>query len=811
MAAVLIALPAGWRTVVLYTHLRTELEELLPRDAPSVKAIAELRARLAGVQHLGIVVDAGTAANLPAAEHLVDDLAERVRAYPPGLVSDVRTDRTEERKFLEAHAPLYVDLDDLRTVRGRLEARRDWEVARETGALLDTDEPAPPVDFSDLRAKYQARLGDAASRTDRFSSPELHLSLMLVETSSFDTGRTRGAELLSRVKNDLASLGGPDAYARGMRVGYAGDIAIGVEETSALREDLSLASVLVVLAVGLVIVLYYRWWLSGIVLVAPLAIATVCAFAVASLPPFGITKLNSNTAFLGAIIIGNGINFGIVLLARYVEERRAGAAMDEAMATAVGGAHRGTLAAALAAGVSYASLVLTDFRGFRQFGVIGGLGMVLSWVLAFLLVPSLCIWLDRGTLSASRRSSSLASLAGLTSRWAMPVALVAVALTSLAMLRVGRFDGSQIESDFSRLRRADTWTNGEGYWGRKMEAVLGTYLTPIVLLTDDVDTSRKVATRLREAVRTSPLDALVATVRTIDDVVPGRQAEKIAEAEAIRETLTPKLRSLLTIEERRAIERWLGSGATSPVAVGDVPRSLTVGLRERDGSVGKTVLVFPRPSRALWNGPTIAAFVGALRAAARVEPPASSARVAGALPLSADILERVRHDGPLATAAAFVGVAIVVVLLLRQRPGSMALVLVALGTGVVWTAGLAMALGIRLNFANFIAFPITFGIGVDYSVNIMVRHGDDGGRDLSHAVATTGGAVALCSATTVLGYASLLMAQNRALMLFGLLAVLGECCCLVTALVALPAWVQAWQRLDRRHAWLARSRTHRRG
>jgi len=55
------------------------------------------------------------------------------------------------------------------------------------------------------------------------------------------------------------------------------------------------------------------------------------------------------------------------------------------------------------------------------------------------------------------------------------------------------------------------------------------------------------------------------------------------------------------------------------------------------------------------------------------------------------------------------------------------------------------------------------------------------------AIRSTGGAVALCSMTTIIGYGSLLLAQNRALFLFGLVAVLGEITCLVSAVVVLPA------------------------
>jgi predicted RND superfamily exporter protein len=128
-----------------------------------------------------------------------------------------------------------------------------------------------------------------------------------------------------------------------------------------------------------------------------------------------------------------------------------------------------------------------------------------------------------------------------------------------------------------------------------------------------------------------------------------------------------------------------------------------------------------------------------------------------------------------------------VVLLLLRASRSAALVIGSLLLGVLWLAGAAIALHIKVNFANFIAFPITFGIGVDYSVNVASRWELDGRGRMSDAVRTTGGAVALCSMTTIIGYSSLLLAENRALFGFGLLAVLGELACLSTAIVVLPA------------------------
>src|SRR5258708_34827885 len=80
--ALLAALPAAYRTITLYLHLRSEVEQLLPRQAPSVGALDEMRRRSPGLEFLGVVAEASDAAELPAAERFLDDLAARIKAYP---------------------------------------------------------------------------------------------------------------------------------------------------------------------------------------------------------------------------------------------------------------------------------------------------------------------------------------------------------------------------------------------------------------------------------------------------------------------------------------------------------------------------------------------------------------------------------------------------------------------------------------------------------------------------------------------------------------------------------------------------------
>ncbi len=795
VVALLLGALATVRTVYLYAHLRSDVEELLPRDAPSVRALDEMRARSPGLKFLGVVVEVSDLSELPAAEHLLDDLLLRIRAYPPEMVRDVRDSNAEEKAFVEKHAPLYLELADLKQILDRIEKRRDYEVAKESGTLIDDDAPPPPLDLSDIEKKYDSKTSN--EKGGHLTNPDLKATMLTVEAGGFSTGADTDRVLLARVKADVAALD-PSRYGKGLRVGYASDVAINVEEMDALESDLSVSSLLVIFAVVAVIVVYYRWWKSVPVLLPPLLLATVYAFAIASLPPMRINELNSNTAFLGSIIVGNGINVGLILLARYREARLYGMNVDDALVAGVWGARTGTLAAAAAAAVSYASLVFTEFRGFRQFGYIGGVGMIASWITAFVLVPPLVKWLDRdGALEESHvraHGQIMRGVIRLIERAAPMLVGAAALLLVLSGIAISRFDASCLEHDFSKLRRSDTWQIGEGYWGRKMDAILGRYLTPTVILCDTREQALAVEKLVRESAEHGALEPMVARVIAADDVLPTQQTDKLALVALIREALTPKIRTLVAEDKRDKLDRMLGEENARTVGVEDLPHTFMTGLRERDGTLGRTVLVYPRPSNALWKAEAIHFFVKTLRelAATRVHDERPG-RVAGSIPLSGDILSSITRDAPIASLISFLGVVAVVLLVLRGRKASV-YVIGALVVGVVWLGGAVMALGIKINFANFIAFPITFGIGVDYSVNVITRYVQDGEGDITGAVRSTGGAVALCSLTTIIGYSSLLLAKNNALFLFGLVAVTGELACLSAAVIALPAWLVFMQR-----------------
>jgi len=808
--AIILSALAGWRTVLTYANLRSDLEELLPESAPSVAALSVLRSRLPGLRHLGVVVDTGGPQNLKQAERFVDDLSQRLRNYPREMVSAVQTDNHREQAFIETYALQLMAPDDVRTLRTAVEARRDWEVSKETGALLDDDETAPEIPWQSLTDKYKTRYGITDDTGGgRFVSKDGRTLVIVVRVASSATGYDEDQHLLDRVKADIAALDFPRAYAGGMRVGFSGDVPARVEEMTGLASDLGISSIVVMLLVAGVVVGFYRSFRALAVLGLPLACGTWCTFGLVALPPLRILSLNTNTAFLGAIVVGNGINSSIILLARYQEERMKGLSPIDAIQMAVETTWRPTLAASAAAAVAYASLIATAFRGFNQFGWIGGFGMMICWAANYVLVPIFALKWDPmphqgAAVAIGVRAGPGARLAARVvghPNWVLSFCVLTVALS---VVGIWHRRGTWVEYDLSKLRRRDSAVQGEQYWGARMDDTLGHYLTPTVVMAPNAESAIAIRNRLDEYRREGKAAGLIASVRTANEVLPEHRAQSLIEAVKLKGALTPAILSSLSPEDRARIKRAVSDTALTPLTSANVPDLFLAGLKEFDGRVDRNVLLFPTVPKlkaATWNGNTLMQFSHDVREASvyNGEPVA----VAGSLLLASDIVSTMRADGQLATTLSLI--AVLVICLFAFRSWALSLSAIAsLFIGVTSMLGSLAWVGAKLNFSNFIAMPITFGIAADYSINLLRRFRSENNPDPRPALLGTGGAVALCSMTTIIGFGSLLIAKNRALFSFGVMAVAGEFACLSTAVVLLPAAL-LWKH-QRREKQLGRQR-----
>jgi len=222
-----------------------------------------------------------------------------------------------------------------------------------------------------------------------------------------------------------------------------------------------------------------------------------------------------------------------------------------------------------------------------------------------------------------------------------------------------------------------------------------------------------------------------------------------------------------------------------PIGDADLPEQMAWPFTEKDGMRGRLILADAAERYDTWLGHNLLEFT------ARVEALDLGPGVilGGANFVFADVIRSMEGDGPKSTIIALVGALLVIVMLVGF--GRHALItMVCMTSGALLMLAGAWLIGLRVNFLDFVALPITIGIGIDYAVNIVARARRDGPGSARHALATTGGAVALCSFTTMVGYGSLILSANQGIRSFGTAAILGELTCISAALVLAPTLLQ---------------------
>ena len=782
---------ASYYTFRLYGNLRTNLEELLPTGARSVMDLREIDRRFNASANLAVLV---FSSHPEQSKRFMIDLAERIEKARSPRVARVEYRVDQEIRFFKKRLSLFVDESDLRLIRDYLNARIEYErdLYNPLNIFSGVTLVEPRLDIGGLEKKYSLKVADFLRFPDGFyANREQSVRVLLVFMAGDSTSSSRAQALRSDIDGIIAGMN-PATYAPDIRIQYTGDVENLVEENASLVKDLKFSGIAVFILCALAIFIFYGNFMATLALILSLLIGASLTFGVSY---FTVGYLNANSAFLGSIVFGNGINFGIIVLARYMEERRGGNGHADAIVTALDRSKTATLTAALAAGLSYASLMLTDFRGFRQFGWIGFLGMLFCWLSAYTFLPAILTRIERRNpkhlthsfivKGSGRRFSDY--VAAFVQRFHRSIASISVILAIVSVFLVLNFRGRIIQADTTQLRDKTSMESGSGYYSQYLDRIFGRYISPMAVLPKTQSDSDQIFAKLKSAMRSSDLSQMVSAVYSPHDLVPSKQIEKIGILKEIRKLLKPRILSALSRADRPRAEELLQKDSYRPFTMKDLPEAVKLRFRERDGSLGKVILVNPVLDPAFnYNGDRQSELIARLRRIVDSVRPGTP--IEGQLPITVDMYRSVSEDGPKATLFAFLGVVVLVMVLFRHLRAA-TLALLALILGAIWFAGIIAAANLQINFLNFVALPITFGVGVDYGVNIFQRYRLDPQAGITEVIRNTGGAVILASFTSMIGYGSLLMAGNRGFMSFGRLAILGEILCLVAAVIALPSFL----------------------
>ncbi len=628
-----------------------------------------------------------------------------------------------------------------------------------------------------------------------FDGPVLHSDdgrftfLLLVPRIAF-SDVAAGADLLAGIEREVAAL---EPEAAGLRLRYAGNLVVLQEQQRVMRADLRRASVIALLFGAGILWIATRRWLAPVVVGGALLCGVGWTFGLARV---GIGHLNIITGMLVAVLIGLGIDFGIHLFVRYQQERSLpGVAADRAVRAAVRGTLPPALTGALTTAGTFFGFAVARFRGFSEFGLVAGAGVLLTLLSVFLVLPPLLLLLDGrlrppGPPRAHPRAESIP--AGLA--WTAVLATLALALYGAAHTA-----GIPFRNDYRLLRGESEATDFLEY----VDGQLGAGFNPAVFLVEDLAAAR----RLEELVETHRGEgrphgqpSRVGKVLSAARLVPGELEERRARIDKLAAVVGhPSLDRLAGGGERRGQRLDLARAmvASEPWGLEELPAA----LRERFVTpAGDALLVLVWPSDPNWSDVLTAAWEDELQVlSARLDAAGVPHQMADETLIIAWIYRIIRADGPRLLLLA-VGVVLCFLLLDFRSLRTTALVAFPLGVGMLAFAGLLHATGMEINMFNLIVLPSLIGIGIDNAVHIFHRYREEGPGSLALVVRRTGVAALLASLTTAAGFGSSLASHHVGLRTMGMLAILGIACTFVAATLFFPAFLSLRERsILRRH------------
>ncbi|PIR17584.1 MAG: hypothetical protein COV46_03705 [Deltaproteobacteria bacterium CG11_big_fil_rev_8_21_14_0_20_49_13] len=768
--------------------IKGDLKELLPDNYQSVKDLNATLERIGGVGSLIVVAESP---NVNANKKFMDDLASRIEKLPEGTIRYLDYKSDDIKKFYEKYTLYYINIEDIDKLYGSIQRRIDYEKLTKSGLFIDfADEDPLTAQIDEIKGRNQKNYTAPIQAFENYYGGEWgRMLIMIIRPYEQSLSVENARRLINNVEQEVAGLD-PYSYDPSMKIGFCGNVKSTVEEYDTLKKDVVSTALLCIFLVALAISIFFLRIRIVFLLGTTLIIALSWTFAFTYL---SIGYLNSQTAFLGSIILGTGINYGIILMARYVEERRKGRIPADAMKISVRNTLSSTFLAASTTAVAFAVLLLARIKGLNQFGMIGAVGVMLCWLGTFILLPIFTLITERVRetvkegAESPRKSAVFAKLTSCVVHSPGKVLAVSITIAVLSVLLVAQFVPDAIEYDFTKLRNKTSVASGTEALEKRVSKLFKDSMTPAVVLLDKKEDAPLVCDVINEKNMALPeSERRVGSCYSIYSLLPKDQEKKIPKFEKFRILFAKNEEYIngLKGDLKDKVDPIRESLKGDLLTIDDIPYALTKHFEDLKKNKGVVVFVNPRPGMLLSDGRNLTRFSDTIKRFTLKDGRIFHA--AGASMIFSDLVKAIRDEAPILTLASFIMVIIFVGFVVRHWRSSW-VIIICLVVGIITMLGLAALLKIKLNFFNFIALPLTFGIGVDYAINVVMRLVRDKMENVEHSLRHTGLAVMLCSLTTIIGYSVLIVANNQALASFGWVAIIGELTCISAAVILAPA------------------------
>lgn len=745
IASLLLCVPAGWQASVL--RLDTNLTRLLPKSSPAASWTRTLDDVVSDGGYFSVLFEGGDRGRLIEA---VRRAAGRMEALP-----EVATvEYTYPRAFLE---------------HWRYELVPEYELGRVLDELIRWESELSPVGVDLLgpaaggggpggrragepdRAELEQRVRDFGTITDFHESADGRVLGIIVRArrgvSSFGDVR--------RLYDSLTTIADEEARRDGLWSGVGGSLRNKINEFKLIRKDLNTSGTISGAFIVGFLILSFRTIAVIPFLLYPVAFGLLATYA---LLPALVGSLNTITAFLLLVLFGAGVENPIHLMKRFqyeLQSRDAAAALRETF-TSTGPS---VVVSGVTTAVPLFILTVSDFRGFSEFGLIAGTGILVMMAVLLLIMPACLVLGHRlGLIRPAHESAQWGIVPSGRVSAATALIVVAAAVAAVVFLR--------FDYDFSNLKAT---VPDSAAIKERHSKVYPQSLSPAALYVARDERALDDLLDVLVAARRRP-GTTIGKITSIRDwaPTPPRAAERLDLISQIQDQVSGRwVRRIESPESREwiaEVKAWSPPGGNP--TIGGLPPILRHRFEARDGSGEFIVGIYPNAERK--DGRNSMAFTAELYG---LTLPAGVRGPVGETPLFAEILWIVLGGGPWLVFFTVAG--LVALILAHSRSLRVtAVIVLPLLSGVVLALGVMAVVGLKLNFFNVVIIPTLLGMGVDFGVHYY-RRWEELGRDLRETQRELLEPLTTVTVSAILGYAGMIFASHPGLRSIGIVACLG--------------------------------------
>lgn len=812
-----LGVAAAWGTSKL--TINSNQLDLISQDLREVKDVKRIIDMVGGSGYLMLALRSDDETRMKS---VADDIAAMLRAD----TANVRfvTYRVPV-EFVQENMVLFLKTEDLQEIHRRLsrpkiEAYLRDQIRRSNPFFIQLrDTPAVTLDVQDMIDKY-SHVGKKTILDDYYISKDRKMLLLLIKPmwDTNELGKTQayiakldqdfrnynqanphGTKLVEDYK--LMGSGATVAY------GYTGNYKTSVDDSFAISSSLEPVSILAFVSILLITILFFRKWAPSLIVITGVVLGTILTmgFTYAT-----VGTLNMITSILGGILMGFGVDYGIHFIFRTRIELGMGKPYDEAIRDALINAGRPAAVAAVVTGGSFLVLMVSEFRGFSQFGFLAGFGTLIigftmfSWSAAILALLGRH-WPDLPLRLVGKMQLTTTSESGGDLRIPHPRRMLLIC--TVVVLAVCAFAVPWVGTDIPAGHPASMWE-------RFKSGVRFNYNTRALMPEDEYSVQLQDEINARFQISSDPIAVYTKTLeetkevwdelnghpekyQSVDQVVSLFSFVPPAEsAPANFKILAEWKEELAGIEDgfpgmpeelaKKAalLHKMLDAKPFGPTEVPEIYaqqfRNLPSTTPENRG-----YLTFIYPRVDLWDGKKMLQFSDETSNIITKEGHAYHG--AGAPTLYAKLARIVLFDGKVTVLLATIWILLMHFLDFRSTPLALASV-IPLGVGLVMMLGLMSMTNHPLNFMNIIIMPILLGFGVSHGLYLLHRFLE--GTSPVVALRSVGAAVASSTLTAIAGFASLFAAKHNGLKSMGYIACLGLTTTLLVSFTVLAAVLQ---------------------